>query len=67
MCSGQRSLSALWRPLLRNVLADDQIQFRPDGCWFAPQHYAVPTSGLGDFVAIDVETTGMIAEPAAVD
>ena len=51
----------MWRPLLRNVLADSKdLQFRADGSWFAPQCFAAPaTTSLGDFVAIDVETTGL--------
>src|SRR4051794_5250107 len=58
---GTAGSPTLWRPLLRNVLADSQeLQFRADGSWFAPQHFVAPTStALGDFVAIDVETTGL--------
>lgn len=58
---GTAGSATLWKPLLRNVLADSrELKFRADGSWFAPQYFVAPTStALGDFVAIDVETTGL--------
>src|SRR3954468_16779978 len=58
---GTSGSAALWRPLLRTVLADSEgLQFRADGSWFAPHHFPVSaTVSLGDFVAVDVETTGL--------
>lgn len=53
---------ALWRPLLRQMLGRDEgLTLRPDGCWAVPA--VVPIAGaeplLAEFVAIDVETTGL--------
>lgn len=59
---GNSGSLSLWRPLLRSVLAEDQrVIFRADGLW------ALPTASgdvgaspiLDEFVAIDVETTGL--------
>ncbi|MGN6483867.1 MAG: 3'-5' exonuclease, partial [Thermomicrobiales bacterium] len=53
----------MWRPLLRNVLnADDRVTFRADGTWAlrgAEGIDALPGLLLDEFVAIDVETTGL--------
>ena len=53
----------MWRPLLRNVLnADDRVSFRADGTWGlrgADGLDALPGLLLDEFVAIDVETTGL--------
>lgn len=60
---GSSGTPAIWRPLLRNVLeTDDRVIFRANGEWFIPNH--APVGGhhqllLGDFVALDVETTGL--------
>ncbi len=60
---GSNGSPAIWRPLLRTVLdSDDRVIFRANGEWFMPD-----SSGpvdphqllLGDFVALDVETTGL--------
>ncbi|MFL5760544.1 MAG: exonuclease domain-containing protein [Thermomicrobiales bacterium] len=58
---GAGSSTSLWRPLLHNVLGDHpQIQLFPDGYWRHPHAFDdVATSGCLDFVAIDVETTGL--------
>jgi len=52
---------ALWRPLVRQVLAgDSQLLLRADGYWSMAN--AAPAVGdrlLRDFVVIDVETTGL--------
>ncbi|MGC4193208.1 MAG: exonuclease domain-containing protein [Thermomicrobiales bacterium] len=53
----------MWRPLLRNVLqADDRVLFRADGTWALRGSGALdelPSLLLDEFVAIDVETTGL--------
>ncbi|MBA2246587.1 MAG: 3'-5' exonuclease, partial [Chloroflexia bacterium] len=59
---GNTGSLALWRPLLRSVLAEDQrVVFRGDGLWSLAT--AVGEIGaspiLDEFVAIDVETTGL--------
>jgi DNA polymerase III epsilon subunit family exonuclease len=51
----------LWRPLLRRLLGpDDGLVLRSDGFWVVP---GAATEGaenlLGDFVVVDVETTGL--------
>jgi DNA polymerase-3 subunit epsilon len=58
---GTAGSAALWRPLLRSVLAaSEELQLRADGSWFSPRHFATPTTAaFGDFVAVDVETTGL--------
>jgi DNA polymerase III epsilon subunit family exonuclease len=58
---GNGGTSSLWQSLLREILnQDDRLILRPDGNWsLAVQP---PQSGAGpltDFVAIDVETTGL--------
>ncbi len=59
---GSAGTARLWSPLLRHVLAgDDRIGARPDGCWVLRD--GRPNGHLaslpGDFVALDVETTGL--------
>lgn len=51
----------LWRPLLRQVLGDDQhLCLRADGLWTLTTTSEVQTATpLADFVVIDVETTGL--------
>lgn len=53
----------MWRPLLRNVLqADERVFFRADGTWALAGGNgldALPGLLLDEFVAIDVETTGL--------
>lgn len=60
---GNSGSLALWRPLLRSVLdGDDRLTFRADGHWGIPTQ--APAAGaapllLDEFVALDVETTGL--------
>ncbi|CAA9581194.1 MAG: Excinuclease ABC subunit C [uncultured Thermomicrobiales bacterium] len=59
---GNTGSLALWRPLLRSVMAEDQrVVFRGDGLWSiataAGETGTLPI--LDEFVAIDVETTGL--------
>lgn len=53
----------MWRPLLRSVLdADDRVVFRADGHWVLRGSGTLdelPSLLLDEFVAIDVETTGL--------
>ncbi|MBA2276516.1 MAG: GIY-YIG nuclease family protein [Chloroflexia bacterium] len=61
---GNAGSLAMWRPLLRNVLGEDErLTFRADGHWVLAHDEAEPgpLSGLllDDFVVIDVETTGL--------
>lgn len=53
----------MWRPLLRSVLnSDDRVKFRADGNWALRGDGALdqlPSLLLDEFVAIDVETTGL--------
>jgi len=53
----------MWRPLLRSVLdSDDRVRFRADGNWALRGGGALaqlPSLLLDEFVAIDVETTGL--------
>lgn len=59
---GSSSNPALWRPLLRQVLAaDEQISLRSDGYWSLPnlKPENASTFQLLDHVVIDVETTGL--------
>lgn len=60
---GSTGSPMLWRPLLRDVLANhENLRFRADGTWLLafepPQGTA---SLLEEFVVIDVETTGLQA------
>lgn len=54
---------SLWRPLLRQILdGDDHLVLRSDNCWTAPSSQIVRDPSLpGDFVVLDVETTGLKA------
>ncbi|MCO5226103.1 MAG: exonuclease domain-containing protein [Thermomicrobiales bacterium] len=56
---------AIWRPLLRDVLqTDERVSFRANGEWFIPAENIRGASDqllLTEFVAIDVETTGLQA------
>ncbi len=59
---GSSGSATIWRPLLRNVLdGDERVVFRANGEWFIP--LADVSVGhellLGDFVSLDVETTGL--------
>jgi DNA polymerase III epsilon subunit family exonuclease len=60
---GNSGSPALWRPLLRSVMqADPRVTFRADGQWvLANQATNLAPSDLllNEFVAIDVETTGL--------
>lgn len=60
---GQAGSPALWRPLLRNVLAnEDRLVFHANGEWGIPslESSAVTANNLlEEFVALDVETTGL--------
>lgn len=62
---GSTTSAAIWRPLLRNVLeVDERVVFRANGEWFIPSDTtAMDTDSilLGNFVALDVETTGLRA------
>ncbi|MEA2527351.1 MAG: polymerase subunit epsilon [Thermomicrobiales bacterium] len=53
----------LWQSLLRQVLnADGSLVLRADGCWAIPGTQTDHLNGddlLGEFVAVDVETTGL--------
>lgn len=51
----------LWRPLLRQVLSDDEHLFlRADGLWTLTTTTEIQAATpLADFVVIDVETTGL--------
>lgn len=53
----------MWRPLLRSVLdSDDRVKFRADGHWALRGDGTLdllPSLLLDQFVAIDVETTGL--------
>jgi DNA polymerase III epsilon subunit family exonuclease len=60
---GNTGSLALWRPLLRSVLGnDDRLVFRADGNWGIPSHAQTEGAAsllLDEFVALDVETTGL--------
>jgi len=53
----------LWQSLLRHVLnADGSLVLRADGCWALPGAITETPTGddlIGEFVAVDVETTGL--------
>lgn len=56
--------ATLWQSLLRTILeADGSLVLRVDGWWAVPGAIAPPSSEqadlLGEFVAVDVETTGL--------
>ncbi|HEU5422772.1 MAG TPA: exonuclease domain-containing protein, partial [Nitrolancea sp.] len=51
---------ALWRPLLRQILdAHDRLSLRADGCWALPNARLDRDALPGDFVVLDLETTGL--------
>jgi DNA polymerase III epsilon subunit family exonuclease len=58
---GSAGSTALWRPLLREVLGrHDRLKLRGDGAWLLADYE--PQSGTGpldEFVVLDVETTGL--------
>jgi DNA polymerase III epsilon subunit len=58
---GSSGSPALWRPLLRDVLAKhDGLKLRGDGAWLLATHIAEDgTRPLQEFVVLDVETTGL--------
>ncbi|MCC6315235.1 MAG: GIY-YIG nuclease family protein [Thermomicrobiales bacterium] len=58
---GSTGTPDLWRPLLRSLLAPaERLGRRADGCWMVAANHAVGAVNLlRDFVAIDVETTGL--------
>lgn len=60
---GNTGSPSLWRPLLRSVLdADPRIRYRADGQWALSRDEHRVADGdmlLDEFVAIDVETTGL--------
>lgn len=58
---GGAGSTMLWRPLLRQVLSDDDHLFlRADGRWsLNGGNESAPQTPLADFVVIDVETTGL--------
>ncbi|MCA9834144.1 MAG: GIY-YIG nuclease family protein [Thermomicrobiales bacterium] len=62
---GSAGSASIWRPLLRNVLEpDERVMFRANGDWFItnqPLPVATDQLLLSQFVAIDVETTGLQA------
>ncbi len=58
---GSTGSSALWRPLLRDVLSRQEgLKFRGDGAWLLASHIAQDGARpLQEFVVLDVETTGL--------
>ena len=62
---GTSTSTAMWKPLLRSCLGtSDRVTLRPDGCWVLNGfHVDRPAteqgSLLGEFVVVDVETTGL--------
>jgi DNA polymerase III subunit epsilon len=58
---GSTGSPTLWRPLLREVLSNhDRLKFRGDGAWLLADGFAPTGPGpLHEFVALDVETTGL--------
>lgn len=62
---GNTGMADLWRPLLRNTLgSDDRLVFHANGEWSIPSLAAVNRADaelLDEFVALDVETTGLKA------
>lgn len=60
---GNTGMADLWRPLLRNTLGtDDRLVFHANGEWSIPSLAAVNRADaelLEEFVALDVETTGL--------
>ena len=59
---GSSSSPALWRPLLRDVLAKhESLTLRADGSWFLANQQLDTVAPLEEFVVLDVETTGLQA------
>lgn len=60
---GSAGSPALWRPLLRSMLAGaEHLSLRADGFWMVPTERPAGSAALLDgFVSIDVETTGLHA------
>jgi DNA polymerase III epsilon subunit family exonuclease len=59
---GSSGSPALWRPLLRDVLAKhENLTLRADGSWFLANQQVDTASPLEEFVVLDVETTGLQA------
>ncbi len=58
---GSGASTDLWSPLLRTVLsAEPSVSHLADGQWALAGYSPAPTiSALGDFIALDVETTGL--------
>jgi DNA polymerase-3 subunit epsilon len=58
---GGAGSTVLWRPLLRQLLSDDDHLFlRADGSWtLNTENEPAPQSPLAEFVVVDVETTGL--------
>ncbi|MFN8660571.1 MAG: exonuclease domain-containing protein [Thermomicrobiales bacterium] len=59
---GSSGSPALWRPLLRDVLAKhENLTLRADGSWFLANQQVDTAAPLEEFVVLDVETTGLQA------
>ena len=59
---GSSTSPALWRPLLRDVLAKhDNLTLRADGSWFLANQEVDTAAPLEEYVVLDVETTGLQA------
>ncbi len=60
---GSTGSPALWRPLLRSLLAGaERLSLRADGYWMVPTERPVcSVTLLDEFVSVDVETTGLHA------
>ena len=59
---GSSTSPALWRPLLRDVLAKhDNLTLRADGSWFLANQQVDTAAPLEEYVVLDVETTGLQA------
>lgn len=58
---GSTGSPRIWQPLLTQILnAEERLTLRPDGLWVLNDLCpASETSLLSDFVAVDVETTGL--------
>lgn len=60
---GNTGTPGLWRPLLRSLLgADERLVFHANGEWGIPSltaAYPTDVVSLDEFVALDVETTGL--------
>ncbi|HET7034570.1 MAG TPA: exonuclease domain-containing protein [Thermomicrobiaceae bacterium] len=57
---GNGGNAALWRPLLRQILdAHERLSLRADGCWALPNARLDRDAIPGDFVVLDLETTGL--------